>query len=296
MTDGEAEKEEEEEEDTVMESDPDFYVNARTREQAASLTAALRERHETQVLEQRDEIIRSLRTQRRPERSFYFTEPLDGIDKEIPLQDLLIDVEEFGILSAFARVIDNRITTLQIGEHLPVPVLPARGLLRTVLRYIEKDGYRRFFDDFSDTVSELTRGETVVKRLFWEEAKECFFSGLFDSLTTRIAGVRWLWHLMATGGGGASGLSGGSITGQWWTAHTRASGLSLYYGLTHAVRNPPNYLNGITTGVHAAPLPVFLPVGTLYMAADAGPGGTYVWDNSVVTVPSHTPSFSTSSF
>ena len=38
-------------------------------------------------------------------------------------------------------------------------------------------------------------------------------------------------------------------------------------------------------------------MGTLYIAADAGPGGTLIWDyKGVLSVPSSTPKYTTKAF
>ena len=130
-----------------------------------------------------------------------------------------------------------------------------------------------------------------------QKAQEIFFNGLSTFLPARIAGVRWgksLKNQSPPGGGIGEppvGPGGGGSMGQWWTANTRSSGLSMFYAGTHAVRYPPNYLSGLTT-----PLPIYLPMGTLYLGADAGPGGRVIWDTNMVTVPSQTPIFNTKAF
>ncbi len=89
------------------------------------------------------------------------------------------------------------------------------------------------------------------------------------------------------GGGGEStsvSQNSGYRSLQEWTIHTLESGNSIYYGGTHAIRTQPIYLNAPTT-----PVDVILPMGTLFLAADAGPHGAYVWDSAVITVPSPSP-------
>jgi hypothetical protein len=77
-----------------------------------------------------------------------------------------------------------------------------------------------------------------------------------------------------------------------WTIHTSAGGLSLSYHGSHAVRLPIALPGGVTT-----PVTVFLPMGTLYIGANAGTAGSVLWDHTtMLTVPSPLPSYHTKVF
>jgi hypothetical protein len=129
--------------------------------------------------------------------------------------------------------------------------------------------------------------QKVIEQVSIKTAQDGFFSGLKSFLTARIGGVRW-WRSRQSGGGGRSGgggTSGGTGRGgsaQIWEIHTNASGLSLAYHGTHAARVPTALPGGVTT-----PVNVYLPMGTLYLGANAGARGTFIFDYGVVLeVPS----------
>jgi len=278
----------------------DFHIDAQSILQAEKLTADLQKSHISTVEKDSREIIDSFRSEPKPGTAItQLSKPLDAIASEIPLRDIGIDVREFGVVAALAHTYDRPIFALPMGPEnaaVPVPVLLARRLLRALLRFgdlnLSLDMAQAYFQD-----NEVT---ARFVRIPLKIAQEVFFHGLSTYLPARIAGVRWSRSQKnesppGGGGGGGGGTSGGSggggSMGQWWTARTRRSGLSMYYAGTHAVREPPNYLSGLTT-----PLPIYLPMGTLYLGADAGLGGDIIWDESVVTVPSQTPTFVTKRF
>jgi len=217
--------------------------------------------------------------------------PLDRVSEEkgIPLQDVRADLEDFTLLAPVAQ--RYGIPALILGEAR-VPVLPGHGILRSILEAVRRTRGRTdspwlWIEAARSYLQDAFAGENApqeVQTLNLEEAQTAFFRGLSSYIAVRIAGVPWLQGQMPS-------KSGGQSNGQWWKAETQRSGLSLYYAGTHAVRHPPNYLGGVTT-----PLPVFLPLGTLHLGADAGRRGRVLWDSSVVTVPSHTPIFRTKKF
>jgi len=85
-----------------------------------------------------------------------------------------------------------------------------------------------------------------------------------------------------SGGGGSTISAGGSSSAQMWEVHTAGSGLALAYHGTHAARIPVALPGGFTT-----PLDVYLPMGTLYLGANAGLGGAFMFDYGVIlNVPS----------
>jgi hypothetical protein len=274
----------------------EFHIDKESYEEAERLTTDLRKSHTIIAGERGPEILRTLGGD--PwELSRVIDDlarPLDDFVSEIPFRDIGTDVREFGIVAALARGSDRPMTALLMGSQgKPVPVLPAHGVLGILLRV--GDPLRR--TELARVFLEVVPPTMQVIRLRVAEAEDAFFHGLSSYLAARIAGVRWFRLRMtqqppAGGGSGPpGGPGGGGATGQWWIAKTNASGLSMYYAGTHAVRNPPNYLAGLTT-----PLPIHLPMGTLYLGADAGPGGSVVWDPNVVTVPSHSPTFNTRAF
>ncbi|HWO32180.1 MAG TPA: hypothetical protein VNO32_25575 [Candidatus Acidoferrum sp.] len=234
---------------------------------------------------------------------------LDRLTEDgIPVRDIRDDVSDFEVVSTIARDTGRSVRAIYMGENaLPVPLLPAHGALMNVMRLASFDvlPYSRF-----DSLELLLRfpqnekqerGDNVgageLGDISWETANKSFFDGLSEFLAARISGVPWLRRQQGSGSG-VGGIpltpSGGSSSGQWWTALTKGKNLSLYYAGTHAVRYPPNYLSGTTAP--PTPFPIFLPMGTCYLGADAGPSGNVVWDTPVITVPSQTPSFAASKF
>lgn len=190
-----------------------------------------------------------------------FTSPLTELASEIPILDISTDVQDFGLLAALSTYTNNYVLALPISEEKRLPILPSLEQFRSALAF-----------------APIGAIHIPIK-----EARETFFQGLSSYLAARIAGVR-----------AGLGSKGPDSAGQWWTATTKTPGLSIYYAGTHAVREPPIYVNGLTTTT--APLSIFLPMGTLYLGADAGPNGDVIWHSSIIYVPSHTPNFATKKF
>ena len=283
--------------------DDDFVVDSESTEKARSITGELRKIVYDRLSRPFDVFARE---------SFFLSRassPLDQLTEDgIPVRDIRDDVSDFEIVLAVTRYTDRSVRAIYMGEKmLPVPLLPAHGALMNVMRAGSFDDapYRWF--DFMESFLRFPRNEkqergddlaaAKVGDISWEAANQSFFDGLSQFLAARISGVAWLRRQGGSGSGGG-GIpptpGGGSSSGQWWTALTKAKDLSLYYAGTHAVRYPPNYLSGTTAP--PTPFPIFLPMGTCYLGADAGPGGNVVWDSAVITVPSQTPSFATSKF
>jgi hypothetical protein len=234
------------------------------------------------------------------------TGPLERMAKGLPLSDVRTDVQEFGLLVMLAQIAGSQLPALLIDtEAAPVPLLPPQSFLVSTLNgeYFSADQLELNFREFVQAASEMNG--YALRPV--EYVQKMFFRGLQHFLAARIAGVRWARKLpshmyeeyrlaelgvvelaFAGGGGGgaeppeqSSAANRGAGVYQRWTVHSVGGGNSLYWGGTHAAHTSPIYLNGLTT-----PLDVDLPTGTLYLAADAGPGGSYVWDNAIITVPS----------
>jgi hypothetical protein len=293
--------------------DDDFDVDPKSARDAEQLAEALRRRH-LDILGNAHGVL--------SEFPYFlelseenFTQPLNEMAQEIPLKDVQIDVHEFGLLALLfrSRGLDFPVRLMGEGAVL-VPILPPIGLLQLVFgRSPFPNPLINFYDFYLGDVVSFIYGllrsaagdnERSTTRPL-EIAQQAFFKGLEPFLTARIAGVRWARKQdegpppggggrvppLASGGPPPAGKASGSA--QLWKVHTVGSGLSLYYGGTHATRTTGIYLNGTTT-----PLQVFLPMGTLYLAADAGPGGALVWDDKKghLRVPSYTPTYTTKSF
>ncbi len=225
-----------------------------------------------------------------------------ALPEGISVQDILEDIEDFAVLAALTERTGAPHLAVRFGDRY-VALLPARGVMNTLARMDWPFWPTPFFDRFTQ---DWFRGglyqslELRLQERSWEQSKGDFLSGLSLFLIARVAGTQWLNR------GGVSVQSARSSTpslssaGQWWTVETQASGLSAYCAGTHAARVPADYLAGVTSvsGASSQPhLPVFLPLGTMYLAGDAGPGGTLVWDDKTfVTVPSATPLFATKRF
>jgi hypothetical protein len=268
---------------------PEFIFDKESMERAANLVAALQEIHSKEVegsperilsLDGNFKVIQDSRAR--------LTSPLQEISRIIPMADVLEDLQDFGLLAAISQMTDKAMTVLNIrdGEET-VPVLPERGLLEDWQRadwpfmpyYIRhrRDGH--FLRGFA---------ENALKIVSLKEAQQGFFTGLRTFLTARIGGVKWLgskrFNSGGSGGGGGGGGTGssGASSAQLWEVHTPSrSGLSVAYHGTHAARTPIALPGGFTT-----PVNVYLPVGTLYLGADVGVGGTFIFDYAkMLTVP-----------
>jgi hypothetical protein len=284
----------------------EFKVDANSLKRAQHLTDALA----AQIAgREPDEVVRAfLRAPESAEAVADLTAPLDQMPEKLLWRDVRADVQEFDLLLALARISNTNILALDMGsERTRVPVLPAHGVLIGLIKMsLIKDFQCEWVAELAQHLLQGALQETRERKvqLSWREAHTAFFEGLSTFLAARIAGVPWLTRQMdlpsPSGPPGPRGAGGRIPPRQQWTVHTKASGLSLYYGGTHAVRVPANYLAGLTTPNLRGEDPnllVFLPMGTLYLAADAGPGGAIVWDDkSAVTVPSHRPDFYTKKF
>ena len=220
---------------------------------------------------------------------------------QVPLKDVAIDTQDFGVLASLLRQSNLKFPARRMGGNgTPVPILPPIGFLPFLF------SPNRPFAEFLFERLMTAPDRNNLTTLDVEEAQETFLTGLSYFLALRIAGVRSAREQgggqsinrggpvrFHSGGGPPPPLSGTSGSAQLWTVHTNGSGLSLYYGGTHAIRTTGIYVNAATT-----PLDVFLPMGTLYLAADAGPGGTLVWDDKkgYLRIPSYTPVYKTKEF
>jgi hypothetical protein len=219
----------------------------------------------------------------------HITRALDDVARDIPMEDILGDVQDFAILSALNQNKQNdKMRGMRIGESgRVVPLLPPVGTM---------EGSPSFLAYFLENNGLL---ESSIAFVPLELLREGFFSGIVSFLAARISGVRkWRAGHLSTGAGGSGlGISGAGIgsSAQLWEINTIGSGLSLAYHGTHVVRASPIALpGGVTT-----PVDVYLPMGTLYLGANAGPGGAFVFDHGVVlSVPdlSSKPKHSTLAF
>ena len=283
---------------------PEFPFDETSTRQASELTNALRERHSKEVAERPAQLLEvgpQLEAVRKTRGRL--TEPLDKISGDVPMEDILADVQDFGVLAAYSRMTDGLLSALRTGKDQSIiPLLPQVGLLEQYQRvgwpFVPPtfDWFRsKFFGSF---------GESAIIEVPWQKAQESFFTGLKSFLAARIGGFRWsrttrsnqqrrLGGIGGTifggggtsGGGGGTGSSHGTSSAQMWEVHTAGSGLSLAYHGTHAARIPVALPGGFTT-----PVNVYLPMGTLYLGANAGSGGTFRFDYTVqLTVPSTHP-------
>lgn len=244
-----------------------------------------------------------------------YTRPLEKLAESLPLGDVRADIQEFGLLAMLAQDTGAELPVLSMNAGASaVPLLPPQGFWDSTLEgeYFSADQLTSNFQEFIHEASEL-KGHHLRSLNY---VQKTFFRGLQRFLAARIAGVRWARKLPSQryeeyrlaevgvaelafageGGGGAppgqqTGADSGAGLYQRWTVHTRGSGYSLFWGGTHAINTKPHYLNGVTT-----PLDVYLPTGTLFLAADAGPGGDRVWDDVIITVPSRHQVYYTKKF
>jgi hypothetical protein len=246
---------------TMSEPPSSFRVDAESLAQATLLASKLRESHLAAIEERGPDLIANL------------IRPLAEFSSKVSLLDISADVQDFGLVIYLATYTNSSVAALPIGSlEKRVPILPSLEVLKGVFQALRQSEGTPVF---------APAGAVHISII---EARETFFQGLFSYLAARIAGVRA--NLGADAGTGNPG--------QWWTATTQTSDLSMYRAGTHAVRHPPTYINGLTKP--PAPLSIFLPMGTLHLGADAGQGGDIVWDPSVVIVPSYTPTFNTKRF
>jgi hypothetical protein len=283
---------------------PEFPFDDKSAHEAADLTNALRERHFKEIQARPSDILSPRPDFESVEHARgQLTGPLREISSDIPMVDVLADVQDFGVLVAYGRMTDGVMTVLRIGkDRTVVPLLPQHGLLEQYQGigwpFIppEFNWFRRKF--FQSSFDEKALDEVPL-----QTAQESFFSGLKSFLAARISGVRW-WRSRGAGsgssgggagagggggrrGGGSGGGAGsrGTSSAQIWEVHTLASGLTLAYHGTHAARLPVTLPGGFTT-----PVNVYLPMGTLYLGANAGAGGRTIFDYGVVlNVPSTHP-------
>jgi len=272
-----------------------FHIDANSFKDARRLCAELQSAHR-RVLADRKTIKNSYLSSWEDEGADdRFTQPLSEIRVDIPLDDVAADVRDFGNLSSLAEEFRLKLPVAVIDPKLPpLPLLPRRGWrqVSAIDPSLSQEIVEAMFEEILE-ISSMGLDRSMLPR---KVVQDTFFSGLNTFLEARIAGVRWVKHAgeeipgtrllsAAVGGGGDTGGGGGRVSGfQKWTVHSIGSGFSLYYSGTHACRNGAIYLNAPTT-----PVDVYLPMGTLYLAANAGFSGGYVWDKSVITVPSPTP-------
>lgn len=209
-----------------------------------------------------------------------------AFENEIALDDVAADVDAFSALSQVALRRDGFLPCLRLSRSIAVPFLPVPA---------QESGFDSGYQ-FLEFLS--SRAEMMPVGV----ASESFFKGLQSYLAFRIGGTRWSRqsaHPAAKetlslgsgppGNGQASG-SGGNF--QKWSVRCVGAGHSIYSVGTHAARYPANYLGAPTT-----PVDIYLPMGTHFLGADAGPGGRIVWDDkAMVSVPSLNPHFQTKAF
>jgi hypothetical protein len=279
----------------MPDTSPELQIDEATEHEAAKLSAALLERHTAEVEDRPNEILEAGGGRRSVEdRRARLTRPLDEISREVPMPDVLADVQDFGVLAALARSESAPLfTVLRIGEDRGVvPVLPPLGLIEQSQRIGWPFPLRGSFWFIQDSFS-FPFDKRTIERVPWNTAREGFFAGLRTFLTARIGGERW-WRSQGpqsqqSGGGGGTGTSGSGRAGtQLWTVETDSLGLALSYHGTHAARWPPMALPvESNTPRFTTPVVVHLPIGTLYLGADAGDGGKIIFDyRQVVVVPS----------
>jgi hypothetical protein len=274
----------------------EFPFSEGTVKEAESLTHALRECHLKGLTEPKNVVAPGYDFAQTKRARSQFTGPLSAISREVPMADIEADVQDFGVLVAYARMTDGLLTVLDRGKGLVLPVLPHSGLLENYQRvgwpFVDPgSGWfrRKFFQAYFD-ISIL--GDAKV-----EVVQDGFFGGLQSFLTARIGGFRSRRSGGGGGGGGrgtggggtgggSGGRTGGTATAQLWEINTSASGLQLGFVGTHSARPPTGLAGGVTT-----PVDVYLPFGTLYLAANASAGGSYVVDYGVqLNVPDPHPS------
>jgi hypothetical protein len=266
---------------------PEFPSDVQSAREAAVLTNALREQQLKELDAQPAEMffagldfesVRRVRSR--------LTGPLEEVSQEIPMVDIRSDVQDFGVLVAYSQATGGNMLVLHIGEKTTVPVLPQVGLLEQY-QILGSPFTPPYFDWFRQESFKSSFDGKALSQVSLHTAQEGFFLGLKSFLAARIGGVRW-WRSQKSGGGGGgtSGGVGGGGSAQLWEVHTDGSGLSLAYHGTHAARVPPTALpGGVTT-----PVDVYLPMGTLYIGANAGPHGAFIFDDQVVLkVPSQHP-------
>lgn len=186
-----------------------------------------------------------------------FSQPLAELSSQIPLHDVSEDIQDFGALISFATYTNRPVPALPIGSN---------GTRLPIIFSTKESSQNRPFT------------HTGVEEISIDEARSTFFQGLSSFIAARIAGVR-----AGRGSGGGPGMAK-----QRWEVSTQNPGLSIFLAGTHAVREPAVYVHGLT--VKDSLLPVFLPMGTLYLGGDSKPNGEIEWDDGkMVTVPSDTP-------
>jgi len=278
----------------MPDTSPELPIDEATEHEAAKLSAALLECHTAEVEDRPNEILEAGGGRRSVEdRRARLTRPLDEISREVPMPDVLADVQDFGVLAALARSESApSFTVLRIGKDRGVvPVLPPLGLIEQSQWIGWPFPLRESFWFIQDAFS-FPFDKRTIERVPWNTAREGFFAGLRPFLAARIGGERW-WRSQGpqsqqSGGEGGSGTSGsGRARTQLWTVETKRSGLSLSYHGTHAARLPMALPVGSDTPGFTTPVVVHLPIGTLYLGADAGDAGEIIFDYSkVVVVPS----------
>ena len=289
-------------------SGPKFHVDSLSSDRASEVVSAL-EHQQDFVIEH--ELPRAFRTfgyrSALKDAMSEFSSPLRRRMPDIPVRDVADDLEDFGTLAGIADVTGSLLPAIRIGSKT-IPVLPPKDHLATL------PASRLFSDQGESILQEIATATLKRDALVMQPAttlRQIFFDQLKRFLAFRIAGAQWAQDNITdsalsfrgepataaagAGGGGGWGSSGGSTprkpSSQEWTVHTSGTGFSIYYGGTHAIRSRPTYLNGPTT-----PVQVFLPMGTIILASDGGPGGDYIWDGSEVDVPSENPVYYTRAF
>jgi hypothetical protein len=241
-----------------------------------------------------------------------FSEPLNALAEEVPVQDVKTDVEDFGLLSALAESGGSTLPALQVGKRA-VPLLPESSMAFDLLQELLHS-----FGNFQQLLRPIllqsllrttTPAGVETVPLSRKESQAAFFSGFEPFLAHRILGC--ISGQSQTSVQGAESPSTqatapsaferkfepaqkvqprGGGGGQVWTVHTARKGLALYCFGTHVARRNFIYLSAKTT-----PLDVFLNMGTWHLATQLTPGN-WVWDEAVIEVPSQDPTFETQTF
>jgi len=217
-----------------------------------------------------------------------------GLTRDIPIDDVALDVDDFGVLAALGSETRMPCPALVIDPaEAPIPLLPAYDFIGDQRWRVAS--LRADLLDWMDT-------QSAKVSIPWPQARNRFIGGLEPFMRARVEGVQWARdqrdETLRASLFGHIGIPGGNTAppggGQWWTIETRLSGLNIYHAGTHAARQPPNFAGGVTA---AKPrLKVFLPMGTVHIGADSLPNGHHDWDPSSITVPSPTPQFKTKRF
>jgi hypothetical protein len=226
-----------------------------------------------------------------------FTELAQKVARDVDLKDIAKDVSAHEELQRIATVGQISLPVLQIGDcggTIQIPCLFSPEATREVLG--ENESY---LDDLEERTVRLAVkwfGRENIRVESREKVNGLFFDGLESFLATRISGSRWSNSERRGSGGIWQGLfkKDAGDEGQWWNIVNRHPGLVLYWANQYGVRVPAINIGGRTKPPE--PFKVFLRHGNGHIGADANPNNEIAWDESLVCVPSKTPTFATNHF